>query len=98
MLADAPPALRDHGRIHLLELEAGLAAGDLARVGQLLADGFEIVDYREGDEILTELWFRYHAEQLARAEGVPVDEALLERARRAHPLPSLFDFRMTVEE
>ncbi len=98
LLADAPDALRDHGRIHLLELEAGLAAGDLARVGKLLTDGFEIVDYREGDEILTELWFRYHAEQMARAAGAAVDEALLERARKEHPLPSLFDFRMTVEE
>jgi hypothetical protein len=97
LLANAPAALQDHGRVHLLELEAGLAAGDLPRVGTLLTDGFEIVDYREGDEILTELWFRYHAEQMARAEGVPVDDTLLERARREHPLPSLFDFRMTVE-
>ncbi|MBK8023687.1 MAG: DUF5107 domain-containing protein [Chloroflexi bacterium] len=96
-LAAQPEAVRRHGRINLLEVEAGLAVGDLDRVGRLFDQRFEIVDYREGDEILTELWHRYHVERLSRSEGVPIDEALSERARREHPLPAAFDFRMTAE-
>jgi hypothetical protein len=97
LLATLPDTIRNHGRVRLLEVEAGLAARDLPRVGALLHQGFEIVDYQEGDEILTELWFRYHAEQIGRDENIPVDEALLNRARREYPLPAMFDFRMTVD-
>lgn len=97
LLEGLPAAVRDNGRIHLLEVEAGLAAGDLERVGRLFRDGFEIVDYQEGDEILTALWFRYHAEQISRDEGVPLDDALRARAAREHPLPAQYDFRMKAE-
>ncbi len=96
LLATANDTIRNHGRIHLLEVEAGLTVGDLERVGRLLNEGFEIVDYREGDEILTELWVRYHAERLSRDENIAVDEALTRRVHREHPIPTLFDFRMNV--
>jgi tetratricopeptide (TPR) repeat protein len=97
LLEAQPPSIRDNGRIHLLEVEGGLAVGDLDRVGRLFRDGFEIVDYQEGDEILTELWLRYHAEQISRDEGVPVDDALRARVQHEHPLPSQYDFRMKAE-
>ncbi|MFN8450417.1 MAG: hypothetical protein U0521_17980 [Anaerolineae bacterium] len=97
LLSSLPDAIRDHGRVHLLEVEAGLAAGDLERVGRLFTDGFEIVDYQEGDEILTDLWFQYHAQRLSRDESIPLDDALLARVQRDYPLPKQYDFRMTVE-
>lgn len=98
LLATANNTSRNHGRVHLLEVEAGLAVGDLERVGHLLNEGFEIVDYREGDEILTELWVRYHVKRLSRDENIPADEALVRRVRREFPIPTLFDFRMIVPE
>lgn len=97
LLPGLPDALQNNGRIHLLEVEAGLMVGDLERVGRLLNAGFEIVDYQEGDEILTELWFRYHAEKLSQAENRPVDEALMQRARQEYPIPTIFDFRMIIK-
>ncbi len=96
LLDAANDSIRHHGRIQLLEVEAGLAVHDLERVGERLHTGFEIVDYREGDEILTELWIRYHAERLSRDENRPVDANLVERVRREYPIPTLFDFRMNV--
>ncbi|MCK6579532.1 MAG: DUF5107 domain-containing protein [Anaerolineae bacterium] len=96
-LSALPETIRSHGRIRLLEVEAGLAVGDLDRVGRLFASRFEIVDYREGDEILTDLWHRYHVGRLSRDEGIPADEALSQRVNREYPLPSIFDFRMTAE-
>ncbi len=98
LLATANNTSRNHGRVHLLEVEAGLAVGDLERVGHLLNEGFEIVDYREGDEILTELWVRYHVKRLSRDENIPADEALVRRVQREFPIPALFDFRMIVPE
>lgn len=98
LLSGQPEAARQHGRLRLLEVEAGLAVGDLDRVGQRFDEGFEIVDYREGDEILTDLWFRYHAERLSREKHVPVNETLMAQVVREHPLPPAFDFRMKAEE
>jgi len=97
LLASLPEAMQANGRVHLLEVEAGLVAGDLDRVGYLFDQGFEIVDYQEGDEILTELWFRYHAERISRNENILVDEALMERVRREYPIPHMFDFRMKID-
>jgi uncharacterized protein DUF5107 len=98
LLATANDTMRNHGRVHLLEVEASLAVGDLEHVGQLLDAGFEIVDYREGDEILTELWVRYHVERISRDENIPADEALRRRVQREYPIPTFFDFRMIVPE
>lgn len=97
LLSSLPTDIQKHGRLQLLEIEAALAVGDLERAGTRFADGFEIVDYQEGDEILTELWHRYYLERISRDEGVPIDDALSERVRRAYPLPAAYDFRMTVE-
>jgi len=94
----ASDSIRTHGRINLLEVEAGLAVGDLDRVGNLLTTGFEIDDYREGDEILTELWIRYHVERLSQSEKIPSDEALVKRVRREYPIPKMFDFRMNIPQ
>ncbi len=98
LLESLPLSMRDYGRIHLLEVEAGLAVGDLDRVGRLLLGGFEIIDYREGDEILMDLWYRYNAEQISRAENIPVDDTLLKRVYRDYPPPSIFDFRMKAKD
>lgn len=98
LLADASDAIRNHGRVHLLEVEAGLAVGDLERVGLLLNEGFEIVDYREGDEILTDLWVRYHVQRQNRDENIPPDEALIKHVKKEYPIPRTFDFRMIVPE
>ncbi|MFN8530596.1 MAG: DUF5107 domain-containing protein [Anaerolineae bacterium] len=94
LLSKLPEAVQQHGRVQLLEVEAALAAGEIDRAAKRFADGFEIVDYREGDEILTELWHRTHLARVSRDEGIPIDAALSERVRREYPLPSAYDFRM----
>ncbi|MBK8027922.1 MAG: hypothetical protein IPK17_00080 [Chloroflexi bacterium] len=64
------------------------------RAGQRFTDGFEIVDYREGDEIPTEFWDRYHLQRISRDEHAAIDDALMQRVHREHPLPNAYDFRM----
>ena len=97
LLVTIPSAMREIGRVHLLEVEAGLATGDFERAGKLLNGGFEVTDYQEGDEILTQLWFEYQAERVSRSEGIALDEKLRDLVRHEYPLPAIFDFRMTVE-
>jgi len=98
LLSGLPDTIQQHGRIQLLEIEAALAVGDLDRAGKRFIAGFEIVDYREGDEILTDLWDLYHAGRISRDEQIPIDDALLARVHRDYPLPSAYDFRMKATE
>ncbi|MFI6817036.1 DUF5107 domain-containing protein [Nonomuraea sp. NPDC050328] len=86
------PGQRALGRIQLLEAEAALAHGELDRVGELLARGMEIANLREGEDSLDALWFAYH--ELREARGGEVTPEVAARARREHPLPAHYDFRM----
>jgi hypothetical protein len=88
------PALRNKGRIRLLEARATLALGLLARTGELLETLPVIEDIREGELSLSALWREYSVQRLAAPEDRPVDDALRARARQEFPLPARFDFRM----
>ena len=54
----------------------------------------EIVDLRESEVSITDLWFTFHEKRLARNLGIPIDPSLKQRVRREHPPPARFDFRM----
>jgi len=95
--AALPEPVRATGRIRYLIARASLAAGDLDRVGHILRDGLVVPDMREGEVALSDLWFDYHAQQLARREGLPLNDALRARVRRECPPPALYDFRMVGE-
>jgi len=94
LLPTLPAYVRSAGRIRLLEGQAALAVGDLARVEPLFVERVEVDDLREGELSLSELWFRYHELKLGAAEGQPIDEALRARVRRDFPVPEHLDFRM----
>lgn len=97
-LLDSSPALKGaHGRLQLLEAQAALATGDLPRAGRLIESRFIPADLREGEMVLSELWWAYHARRISAAEGVPIDDALLERLRQAYPVPAEWDFSMMDE-
>jgi len=76
LLGSVPEALRQHGRVQLLEIEAGLAFGDLETVGRGLTKASRSSTTRKGDEILTDLWFRPNAERISRTEGILNDATL----------------------
>ncbi len=86
----------DSGRFQLLRARTALALGDAARARRYFDDGFVVADLREGDESLSDTWWAV-AEALT-AEGGPVDDSVRARARREHPLPAAYDFRMRPED
>ncbi|MBN1287079.1 MAG: DUF5107 domain-containing protein [Anaerolineae bacterium] len=94
LVDELPEAVRALGRIRLLEAQAALAAGDLARTERLFTDQVVIADLREGEVSLSDLWFDFHARRLSEAENLPLDGALYDRVRREFPLPAHLDFRM----
>lgn len=69
---------REDGRVLVAEARASLAVGDVDRCRGILERDLEILDLREGDALLEELWNEYQA-----ASGGP-----------AEPLPQRYDFRM----
>lgn len=86
---------RNNGRVRLAEGQAALAAGNFARVAQILAAPFVVDTLREGEPALSDLWFTYHERYISKEEGIPVDAVLRARVRREHPLAQAFDFRMS---
>lgn len=90
-----PEAIRAHSRIRLLEARAGLALGELDRVGPVLAEDFELVDLREGETSLSDLWFAYQARRLAQEHGGPAHASAADLESRFPP-PAHLDFRVTL--
>jgi hypothetical protein len=105
LLPELADSVRQAGRVKLLEGQAALDVGDLARVKRLFSEAgelarFEIADLREGERSLSQLWFEYHERRLAAQEGIPIDQFLRERGGRArvraeYPVPPEIDFRMS---
>jgi len=95
-LAALPAAVGRAGRIALLAARSALEQGDFDRAEQVL-EGITLADVREGEIALTDLWFEIQERRIARAEGVPIDEALKERVRKTFKPPERLDFRMSVK-
>ncbi|MER8184101.1 DUF5107 domain-containing protein [Kitasatospora sp. NPDC094015] len=92
-LADGLPAeQRGLGRVRLLAARAALAAGEVDRARQLVDEGIEPADLREGEDALDVLWFDVHEAVLA--AGGAVTDQVRAQARERFPLPRRYDFRM----
>ena len=90
-----PEAIRNIGRIRLLEGQAALAVDDLDRVASLFEGTLVIDDLREGERSLSHLWYNYHEQRLSKELGTPVDDVLRAAVRQEYPVPEDIDFRMS---
>jgi len=92
---DLPPQISDLGRMQIMEAQAAMKIGDLQRVEDILQSRPSVADVREGEVILSNLWFEMHEKRIAAAENIPIDDKLRQRVRRDYPPPSWLDFRQT---
>ncbi|QHC24653.1 DUF5107 domain-containing protein [Streptomyces sp. GS7] len=92
MLAALRPAELAAGRFRLLRARVLLARGRPVAAREIFDEGFEIADLREGDETLSDTWYAI-AERIVAGDG-PVTEDVAARARREHPLPERYEYRM----
>ncbi len=95
LLAGLPGAVRQTERLQMAAGWVALHFDRFDEVRQVLTQDFATV--REGELTLSELWFGLKEKELARAEGIEVDDALKARVRRECPPPYEIDFRMSQE-
>ena len=87
--------MRESPRVRLAMASAALALGDLDAVDKFFERPLDVVDIREGEVSLSEMWFDLEAAKTAREQAVPLDDSLKERIRRERKPPKAIDFRMT---
>jgi predicted Zn-dependent protease len=90
----APAATRARSRVRMLRLWAAVELDLLDEATGLIAEKRLLEDAREGDRWTAQVWFAYKAKCVAKAEGVPCDEALRARVRQSCPPPRHLDYRM----
>jgi predicted TPR repeat methyltransferase len=89
-----PPEVQSTGRLRLLRAMAALEQGDLTAVENYFEGDVDIPNIREKEIALSDLWFRWQEQRVARERGVPIDDALRSKVRRDFPPPMRFDFRL----
>lgn len=93
-----PDAVKRQGRIRLLRAVVALKLGDLETVAKYFEGDLDIANIREKETALSDLWFGYHEQRIARERGgVPIDEQLRRLVRKEFPPPIRFDFRLNTE-
>jgi len=93
-----PSEVRAAGRIRLLRAMAALEQGDLATVATYFEGDVDIPNIREKETTLSDLWFRWQEQRVARERGVQADDNLRKLVRREFPPPMRFDFRLRTVE
>jgi tetratricopeptide (TPR) repeat protein len=86
--------VRHHSRVRLLEARAGLEMGLPDRCLPILRDDYELVDIREGESSLTDLWFELRMKAGANGTGRLMDCDSSKDHESNHPLPSRLDFQV----
>lgn len=87
-----PAAVQNTDRLQMARGQIALGLGDFDMVEQVLQREYAVV--REGETVLTDLWFELWQRRLAAQSGQPVTEALRQRVDREYPPPARIDFRL----
>ncbi len=95
VLRSLPPAAQEAERVQILLGQMAMALGDLETVERVLDREFATV--REGETVLTDLWFELHARREAARSGRALDEALRKEVQALNPPPARLDFRSFTE-
>jgi hypothetical protein len=90
-LQSLPIDVQDAERIQILRGQFALALDDLNSVEQVLEREYAAV--REGETVLSHLWFEVHARREAARTGRALDEELRKSVRALYPPPARIDFR-----
>ncbi|NLG96923.1 MAG: DUF5107 domain-containing protein [Chloroflexi bacterium] len=78
-------------RVQLLRGQCAIELNDLETVEQVLQQQFAVV--REGETILTDLWFELQARRESARTGRPLDDELRREVRLTCPPPAQIDLR-----
>ncbi len=87
-----PDELAGGDRIQIVVGAAALELGQDEYMQRLFETEFAII--REGEVLIIDLWYKYHATKLAQERGTELSDALLTEAKAKFPPPGPIDFRM----
>lgn len=86
-----PAHVQSADRVQILLGQIALELGHLDIVDQVLEREYAVV--REGETVLTDLWFELHARRRAAQPGAELTDALRRQVRADYPPPARIDFR-----
>jgi len=86
-----PDKLASAERIKIMAGVAALETGHLDFVAGIFEHEYAVI--REGEVLLTELWFKYNAKMLAKQRSVIYSSELIEECKKLYPPPRRIDFR-----
>jgi len=93
-IEELPHSIRTHSRVRAIEARASLDNGLVDRCRQIIEPDFELVDIREGESTLTELWAdlqRGHAHSRSNSPEIEADNL---NGNGDLTIPSKLDFRV----
>lgn len=100
--AGLPEEMQRHGRFLLLYAQGLVDAGRLDEALAVVESEPEVTDLREGENSLTDVWYRIHERRLLNAGHLPDGSALPPDVRNYvidhFPPPAKIDFRMRTKE
>ncbi|BBI35447.1 DUF5107 domain-containing protein [Cohnella abietis] len=79
-------------RIQIIVGAAALHLGNEEFMNKLFTSEFAVI--REGEVLIIELWYKYHAMKIANERNVPLTQELIDEATVRFPPPNNIDFRM----
>jgi tetratricopeptide (TPR) repeat protein len=95
LIAGLPESSREHERILIVSAKLALHYDDLSQMEKIL--GHEFATIREGEVILSDLWFTWQAKLASEREGIPMSDDLIARMRSELTPPLALDMRMVGE-
>jgi len=91
-----PEAAKRAERVQILRGQFAIVLGDLDAVEEVLS--LEYAGVREGETVLSDLWFELQARKNAIATGRVLDAGLRKEIQRTCPPPARIDFRSFNED
>lgn len=86
-----PDKLASAERIRIMAGVAALETDHLDFVAGIFEHEYAVI--REGEVLLTELWFKYNAKMLAKQRGITYSSELIEECKKLYPPPRRIDYR-----
>ncbi|MFD2114576.1 DUF5107 domain-containing protein [Paenibacillus yanchengensis] len=91
-----PDEYAEHDRIQIIVGAAALALHKHEFLTDLFQRDFAVI--REGETLITDLWYEYHAQKIATERGELLHDDHLNLAQQQFPPPTNIDFRIVGDE
>ncbi len=88
-----PDSTKSIGRVKVYASRCYIEMNKLELGESLLMSSTDIPDIREGEIVLSDIWFRLQEKKISLSEGIEITDQLTERVRNECPVPKELDFR-----